>query len=278
MSQLKNWQELHLFINQDRFYELQLINRFYKNKLKNELIQQERELLGIENVSSSEEIERVDKLRAKRKIRQLCLANQFEFFTTITVNSLNADRYSLEECELQLKKLLNKIKRKNKDFKYIIIIEKHKDGAFHFHGLTADFPEDELYFNDNNYLSCHTLDNLGFNSFLKIQEDYEKNYSYAKVITYITKYIEKDCTKSTGNQLYFRSRNLKNSLRVQLNLSQFNLFFPDFEFDYSDNEFLQKSFYDYDNINDREFIKKLALVSNEVEKFGTEIMNDIILY
>lgn len=81
------------------------------------------------------EINRVSISRTKRNIREIALSNNFEYFATITVNSKNADRFSLDECQELLRKKFKKLKRINKNFAYIFITEKHKDGAFHFHGL-----------------------------------------------------------------------------------------------------------------------------------------------
>ena len=85
------------------------------------------------NVTDKEEIERISLSRTKNNIKNICLSNNFEYFATMTVNSENADRFSLQEVQDKMKKICKSIKRKNSDFKYIYITEEHKDGAFHFH-------------------------------------------------------------------------------------------------------------------------------------------------
>ena len=105
---------------------------------------------------NSEESLRCSLSRTKRNIREIALCNEFTHFATLTVDSLKADRFSLEECQKKLKKTLEKIKRKNKDFKYIFITEKHKNGAFHFHGLVKCMDND-FYKNDFGYLSSKTI-------------------------------------------------------------------------------------------------------------------------
>lgn len=82
---------------------------------------------------NSDEVKRCSLSRTRRNIRELALCNNFEYFCTFTVNSEMADRYSLDEVQSKIRKVLHKIKRKNKDFAYLIITERHKDGAFHFH-------------------------------------------------------------------------------------------------------------------------------------------------
>ena len=103
-----------------------------------------------ETFYSEEEIERISLSRTKNRIKEICLCNDFEFFGTITVNSVNSDRFSLTECQEKMKKLCHKLKRKNSDFKFIFITEKHKNGAFHFHGM---FTGVDIYKNDFGYLS-----------------------------------------------------------------------------------------------------------------------------
>lgn len=158
---------------------------------------------------NSEEIKRVSLSRTKRNIRELALCNDFEYFVTLTVDSKNADRYSLDSVQEKLKKLLKKIRRKNNEFRYIFITEKHKDGAFHFHGLCTFF--DDLYINENGYYCSYIFSTeLGFNSFSKIVD-------YTKCCNYITKYITKECIKNSHNQIYISSRGLKKASREEFN-------------------------------------------------------------
>lgn len=150
------------------------------------------------NYTSQEEIERISLSRTKSHIREICLSNSFQYFFTVTVSSEKADRFSLSEVQEKMKKICKKIKRVNTDFKYIFITEKHKDGAFHFHGMCKNIP---LYENHFHYFSSKDFDELGYNSFSLILD-------YNACCSYITKYITKDCVKNDNNQIYFCSRGL----------------------------------------------------------------------
>ena len=154
--------------------------------------------------SSDEEKERVSLSRTKRRIKEICLCNSFDYFVTMTVSSRfdYVNRFDLESCVDNIKKLMKKIKRKSIDFKFIYIIEQHKNGAYHFHGMMKNLPKDDIYTNENGYLSSHLLDELGFNSFSKIND-------YNKTCNYITKYISKSCIRTDNGQIYFCSRGLK---------------------------------------------------------------------
>lgn len=107
--------------------------------------------------TDKEEIERISLSRSRRRIRDYCFSNPFTYFATITISSEHADRFHLQECQDLLKKKLKKLKRNNPDFMYLFITEKHKDGAFHFHGLINDIP---FYTNANGYLSNSVFDEI----------------------------------------------------------------------------------------------------------------------
>ena len=162
------------------------------------------------NIVDKEEIKRISLSRTKKNIKEIALCNEFDYFLTFTINSKSCDRYSLDDCQNKLKKLIKAYKRKYNNFSYIIITEKHKDSAFHFHGLCKGLSDIDIYINKNGYISSHFFDDLGFNSFSKIKD-------YNKCCNYITKYITKDCVKNSHNQIYICSRGLKRANRVELN-------------------------------------------------------------
>lgn len=82
-----------------------------------------------------EDYKRQSLSRSKRFIREISLCNDFDFFVTLTVNKENCDRYDIDICQEHLRHILKNYKKLHNDFKYILISEKHKDGAYHFHGL-----------------------------------------------------------------------------------------------------------------------------------------------
>lgn len=186
---------------------------------------------------NSEEVQRVSLSRTKRNIRELALCNNFEYFATFTVSSDRCDRYSLNDVQDNIKKILHKIKRKNKEFAFLIITEKHKDGAFHFHGLIKGI--NDFYVNKNGYLSHKIFDELGFNSFSKIKY-------YAKCCNYITKYITKDCVKNSHNQIYISSRGLKKATKEEFSNIDF---IPTFS-----NEYVSIKDFTLDNLSKNELL------------------------
>ena len=195
---------------------------------------------------NSEEVQKCSLSRTKRNIRELALCNDFEYFATFTVNSEKCDRYSLNDVQDKLKKVLHKIKRNNKDFAFLIITEKHKDGAFHFHGLIKGISD--LYVNNNGYLSSMIFDNeLGFNSFSKIKD-------YTKCCNYILKYITKDCIKNSHNQIYISSRGLKKATKEEFSYIDF---VPSFT-----NEFVEIKDFTVDSLSKAELLYLINLQKN----------------
>ena len=56
-----------------------------------------------------------------------------------SINNDYCNRYDIDVAQEHLTHILKNYKKLHKDFKYILITEKHKDGAFHFHGLMKRF-------------------------------------------------------------------------------------------------------------------------------------------
>ena len=194
------------------------------------------------NKTDKKEVDRISLSRTRRNIRELALCNDFEYFCTITVKSSKCDRYSLDAVQDNLRKCLRNIRNNSNNFKYLIITEKHLDGAYHFHGLMSNVSD--LYVNRFGYLSNFKLDVLGFNSFSKIE-------SLEKVANYLLKYISKDCVKNSKNQVYISSRGLKKAERTELNTNINN----DIAFTYS-NDFVNILDFDVEKCS-RDFLLKI---------------------
>ena len=175
-------------------------------------------------------------VRTKTHIKELVLCNDFDYFATWTINSDLQDRFSLDKVVENMKKDLKAYQRKFKDFKYLYIIEKHEDGAYHFHGFIKGVPYSEmiLYTKDDydlskgNKLPLYIIkaiekgekiyhikffdERKGFNTFSKIKSRMGSAF-------YILKYITKDPVRTSENQIYFRSRGLKMATSERLNLN-----------------------------------------------------------
>ena len=147
--------------------------------------------------------------RAKKEIYDLSRANNWDYFVTLTFNSDKVNRYDYDDCVKKLSQWLKDCRKRScgADFKYLVVPERHKDGAFHFHGLFANC--DGLNFTDSGYKDkkgriIYNIGKykLGFTTATKID-------SNEAVCKYITKYTTKELAEHAKNKKkYWASRNL----------------------------------------------------------------------
>lgn len=142
--------------------------------------------------------------RIKSTIRDYVLCNDFNWFCTLTFKEQSHDR---EKVMKQINDFCNYLRRrtyKNKGFKYIIIMEQHKSGAWHAHALFNDVVSEHMIFakKRKQYDSYNWEKwNFGFSTCEKIED---KN----RVSSYILKYITKDMVFEKGRKSYFCSKGL----------------------------------------------------------------------
>lgn len=75
--------------------------------------------------------------RAKAAVRDLGMCNDFRFFVTLTLDAARVDRYDMGEITRRLNRWLDNHVRRD-GLAYVLVPERHKDGAVHFHGFFND--------------------------------------------------------------------------------------------------------------------------------------------
>ena len=168
--------------------------------------------------------------RAKSKVLEYALCNEFEYFVTLTINKDKHNRYDLKSYYKTFSKFLNNYNyRYSVKVDYLLIPEKHKDGAWHLHGLIKGLPLQHLKRNEHGYLDwTHYSNKFGFISLDPIR-------SIEKVSRYITKYINKELEstiKELGAHLYYVSKGLKKSKEIKRGTLFADSIPYDFENDY----------------------------------------------
>lgn len=128
-------------------------------------------------------------------------ANVWDYFITLTFNSDYVDRYDYGCCTVCIIKFLDLLRHNG--CLYVVVPERHKDGAWHFHGLINNADNLKLIVNSNGYLEIPSY-HYGFNSISRVEDS-------AKASNYILKYMIKgynflDIPK--GKKRYFASRGL----------------------------------------------------------------------
>lgn len=146
-------------------------------------------------------------IRAKGKIKEYALCNDWEYFVTLTIDKNKHDRYNLKQYKQDISKFINNFNTNNNcRIKYLFIPEFHDDGAVHMHGLLCGLSNDYLVINKYGYLDWPAYHkSFGYISLSAIRDK-------TKVAYYITKYITKDLIKhktELGSHLYLCSKGLK---------------------------------------------------------------------
>lgn len=74
--------------------------------------------------------------RARANLRRLALANEFQYFVTLTLDPARVDRYDPAAIMKIMNRWLDNMVRRH-GLRYILVPERHRDGALHFHGFFA---------------------------------------------------------------------------------------------------------------------------------------------
>lgn len=164
-------------------------------------------------------IKSISENRSKKVIYNICRANTWDYFITLTFNQKEFDSSDYDLCVKRVGKWLNHLRRKAPDLKYIIVPELHKDNIhYHFHGLLANCgnisfvesghftPNGDIIYNIENY-------KFGFSTATKVK-------STDRVSGYITKYITKELDNHLkGKRRYMASLNCEKPEVIDLNFS-----------------------------------------------------------
>lgn len=136
--------------------------------------------------------------RARQQIRDYALCSNFTYFVTLTLDKEKINRYDIAEIVKRLRIWLDNRVRRN-DLRYILVPERHKDGAIHFHG----FFNDALAVVDSGRADKlgHKIYNLpswgfGFTTAIKLYGDYHR------AVAYVCKYVGKTPEKIGGRWYY----------------------------------------------------------------------------
>lgn len=149
--------------------------------------------------------------RTKRNILDLVLCNDFDLFVTFTFDPAKVNRYDITAVYLKMTTWLYNQQRNAPDFKYLIVPERHKDGALHFHAVMSHAPfklkktnviqDSRRVFNVSSFY-------WGFTNATHLDVE-----DKLKTANYISKYITKDMITTKNRRRYWASRNLQKPLK-----------------------------------------------------------------
>lgn len=169
--------------------------------------------------------------RTKTKISDYVLCNNFTHFVTFTFDPSNS-KVKNEENRKDLRKMskllitwinseqINHFRLHGQRFKYLIVPERHKNNAWHFHAIFEDYKNDiqDFYSSKNKYLTVDEIRSK--NKKPKNQRGFLPRYTLGrseiapikdktKMSNYIKKYITKDLINEKYKKRYWCSKNLK---------------------------------------------------------------------
>ena len=169
--------------------------------------------------------------RTKTKISDYILCNNFTHFITFTFDPKNSKVKNEENRHdlLKMSKLLmtwinseqiNHFRRHGHRFKYLIVPERHKNNAWHFHAVFEDYKNEieDFYSSKNKYLTVDEIRSK--NKKPKNQRGFLPRYTLGRseiapvkdkfrMSSYIKKYITKELINEKYKKRYWASRNLE---------------------------------------------------------------------
>jgi len=144
--------------------------------------------------------------RARAKLRRLALANEFQYFVTLTLDQTKIDRYDPKIITKRLNGWLDNMVRRN-GLRYILVPERHKDGALHFHGFFAgeNLPAVDSGHKDSCGEIVYNLPQwgYGFSTAIKLRGE------YPRAVGYVCKYIGKQQGQRPMGRWYYSGGALK---------------------------------------------------------------------
>ena len=172
--------------------------------------------------------------RARAKLRRLALSNSFSYFVTLTLDKERIDRYDPAAIMKKVNVWLDNMVRRH-GLRYILVPERHQDGAIHFHGF---FAGDGLEVIDSGTISIdgrprrpadeaqraewlgrggHIVYNLpqggfGFSTALELYG------TYSQAVSYVTNYIGKQAGERPMGRWYYSGGVMKDAPRNYVTL------------------------------------------------------------
>jgi len=155
--------------------------------------------------------------RARSAVYELAACNPWQYFVTLTLDATKYNRYDLKKWRADFSQWVRNFNRIHGFcVKYLLIPEKHKNGAWHMHGFFCGVPDSELSeflpgkhpqkLIDGGYRNWKRLaDKFGFVSLGRVR-DLDAAAVYA--CKYVTKEMSVEALES-GAHMYYASQGLQ---------------------------------------------------------------------
>lgn len=131
--------------------------------------------------------------RARVQVRRRCMAMEADRLTTLTYRKNESDE---DSCWEDFRKFLRSVQKKYPNYKYVVVAERQKRGAIHFHIATAGFQ-------DVTFLRKTWRSVVGDGN-IDVSYRRGKRRKSCQIARYIAKYIGKDVDDSRFNRHRYR--------------------------------------------------------------------------
>lgn len=145
--------------------------------------------------------------RARAKLRRLALSNEFDFFVTLTLDKEKIDRYDPKQIMQKVNRWLDNMVRRH-GLRYVLVPERHKDGAIHFHGFFAGrglIAVDSGIRHDGRIVYNLPQWDYGFTTALRLYG------TYSAAVGYVCKYIGKQEGERPMGRWYYSGGGLQDA-------------------------------------------------------------------
>lgn len=148
--------------------------------------------------------------RSKRVVREILAANTWDYFITLTFNGDKVDRFNDDEVVRLYSKFRRNMRRNFPEMRSLVIPERHKSGALHFHMVVGKISAADLCLVDSGKMTDGkepkpifnvTKWTVGFSTATEVGDQ-------KRVCSYMLKYIGKDFGVSEPfKRRYWASKN-----------------------------------------------------------------------
>ena len=184
--------------------------------------------------------------RARSKVFEYALCNDWEWFVTFTLDQQKYDRFNLKGFIKDLSQFIRDYRKKHHvDVKYLLVPEKHSDGAWHMHGFLKGLPQEHLKeFSTSDHIPYKILVRLQAGKRVFSWSAYSDKFGFSDIEAienheasskYITKYITKDALRTIselGAHMYYGSKGLNHSEIITKDMMLRAIPEPDYANDY----------------------------------------------
>ena len=155
--------------------------------------------------------------RSKNKIYYYSRSNDWNngYFVTFTIDPKKYNSFDYEVVSKLIRNFTKLLRRYDQSIYALFVPEKHKSGAFHFHGIVSEGLKKYLVYSGHmikgNMIYNCTLWKHGFSNVTKVQ-------NALAVEKYICKYTSKELLNDTKFQHRYFTLNLQEAEMIKLNI------------------------------------------------------------